>query len=117
VRGLVIAIVVVLVGVFTAVTVSVVRARHPLDRAVGTSFDSAAANAAGLEAIVAPRGCQKDSVNQYHCSAEVEATGQVRFATFRYQLWLTDDGCWRASSLIPVGALTRLAQLRGCIPK
>ena len=85
--------VLVLVGVFTAIAVSVVDARRSVDTRVSESFDATIAKRATRKLAVSPRGCSKTGPYLFECSALLRQ-GRRLPAVVNWQLLLRDDGCW-----------------------
>jgi hypothetical protein len=106
----------VLVAVFALVTVSVVRARDPIDDSVSHSFDSRALKRAAEGATIHPLGCRKRSLNYYDCSATV-TPGAPRGAPpqVTYRLVLRDDGCWTATGKSPGVPATLPGVIQSCL--
>jgi hypothetical protein len=105
-----------LVCAFAAITVSVVRAREPLDRAVGRSFDATVTSTLERSgAAVTPFGCRKLRVNIYDCSALVRPKGVLESERRRYELTLRDDGCWSTRGFTQQTTQAGAPTLQGCI--
>jgi hypothetical protein len=95
------------VAVFTAITVSLVHARRPLDRHVSQSFDLVIPKHFGATASVRSGGCFKERLYFYQCSAAVHPRHHP-VSTVHWRLLLHDDGCWTAlleEPLPPAAAL------------
>ena len=112
--------VLVLVGVFTVLAVSVVDTRRPLDDEVEKSFDAAVSQRAGTPAAVTPRGCTKLRVSVYRCRALLRPR-PAGDTTVSWDLWLAGDGCWHLVAIPPypkpstlVLANVDLAAITGC---
>jgi hypothetical protein len=110
-----------LLGAFAALTLNVVEARRPFDRGVTESFASASAKIGGRGARVSPLGCYKTSLDYYNCSVEVRVR-RAPTVQIRYQIAVTDDGCWLAKRTSPTPPRTVIRHLalwvnfRGCVP-
>jgi hypothetical protein len=122
-RAAAVAAIVVLLGVATALAVSIVDARQPLDSGISRSFAAVAPGLAARDATATAFQCQKTSVDFYNCPVAVwpqpRRGGPVML---RYRVWLTDNGCWTARRLPPVPpafVLRRMvsnsAAARGCL--
>lgn len=116
-------VVVALIAVFTAISVSLVHARRPLDSAVGRSFAAVAPGIGARAATVSPLGCQKATYDFYNCRIAVRSRGRHHFpgVVLRYRLSLTEDGCWTAQpqplesvGLIPPQLRTPFVRPQGC---
>ena len=120
-RWAVAAVVVATVAVFTAITVSLVDARRPLDGRVSRSFDVAVPKHFGASAGARSRGCRKERPYFYRCSATVHPPHRA-VSTVHWRVLLRDDGCWMtllAQPVPPVAALGRavavkVATFNGC---
>ena len=108
--------VLVLVGVFAALAVSVVDARRSVDTRVSESFDVTVARRASPKLAVSPRGCEKKGPYMFHCSALLREGG-LRPTVVTWGLLLRDDGCW-FNGIPPFprldGARSKLSNLTGC---
>jgi hypothetical protein len=112
-----------LIGIFIALSVSVVDARRPLDGKVTRSFDVVAAGLDVANGEVVPSGCRKQRLYYYDCRATLAAGRASEPIALRWLLVLRADGCWTALRTQPyasVAALGRRGAYRGtidgCIP-
>jgi hypothetical protein len=112
--------VVVLVGMFAAVAASVVHVRDPLDQQASKSFDATVFGDA-RKPVLQPRGCTKERVDVYRCSADARLR-RGQDVSLHWRLWLSDDGCWFAvpsPPWPPYGPLSKVrpwvARLESCI--
>lgn len=107
----------VLVCVFTAVVVSVVNARRPLDGWVSESFDAVVSKQAPTGWTVKALGCRKERPYYYACAASAQPRRGAASA-IRWRLVLQDDGCWTATRRAPFprdpAVRSRLGPLKGC---
>jgi hypothetical protein len=107
------AVVVATIAVFTAITVSLVDARRPLDGRVSRSFDMTVPKHFGASAAARSGGCRRERLYFYHCSAAVHPRHRP-VSTVHWQLLLRDDGCWTA---LPEQPFPRLAALGAAAPR
>jgi hypothetical protein len=119
-RTAVAAVVIAIVAAFTAITVSLVHARRPLDRRMSKSFDLVVPKHFGTSAKVRSGGCRRERLYFYQCSAEVHPR-RHRVSTVYWRVLLHDDGCWTALLRQPVPspavlgtAAPRVATFVGC---
>lgn len=101
--------VVVLLAIFTALALSVVNARGPIDGSVQESFDATIAKAGGK-----PSKCTKTRVDFYACTAVVRPLAGGRAEEVRYILWVIASGCWTTTTP-KVGQRGRFRLPGGCI--
>jgi hypothetical protein len=104
-----------LVAVFTAIAISVVRARDPIHPAVEASFDSSVVRLTTPRVAVTPLGCEKASLYFYDCAASLAIRGRLGTTMVRYRLWLKDDGCWTTRSRASIPLPARFKRPHGCI--
>jgi hypothetical protein len=114
-------VVIVMICVSAALTVSVVDARRPLDERVSRSFDATLARTPHRAASVSSHGCVKTRVGFYYCPVGVHARLNGRDLTVGYTLDLRGDLCWTAKTIPPFQppdaalARLRLGPLDGCL--
>lgn len=89
-----------LLGGFAVLAVSVVDARRPLDDEVAKSFDAAVSQRAGTPGALTPRGCTKLRVSVYRCSALLRPRPAAD-TSVGWDLWLSGDGCWYLIAVPP----------------
>ena len=80
----------------SAITLSVVQARRPLDQAVSHSFSREIVRQVHHGDAAVPLRCRKTSVDVYFCWVRVRPGDQLYSEVRRYVVWLRDDLCWRA---------------------
>jgi hypothetical protein len=104
-----------LVAIFTAVAVSVVNAKQPLDDAVTVSFNRVlVAKLTRLGAAGNALGCTKFRVSYYYCSGFVRPPGLLYGQRIYYTLTLAGDGCWKAARAAPFPPPVGVGPLTGC---
>lgn len=106
-----------LVGVFAAISISVVHSKHPLDGALETSFDSSVSKLTTRRVAADPLGCRKAPASAYYyeCTAQLSIRGRPGFLTVVYRVRLKGDGCWTTPIKPPVALPPRFRTPSGCI--
>jgi hypothetical protein len=119
-RTAVAAVVIAIVAAFTAITVSLVHARRPIDGRMSKSFDVAVPKHFGTTATVRSGGCHRRRPYYYECSAAVHPRHR-RVSAVYWRVLRENNGCWTAFLRQPVpapaalgAAAPRVANFRGC---